>query len=326
MNILVTGGAGYIGSHTCKQLARAGFTPVVYDNLCTGHRDAVRYGPFEEGDILDGDRLDEVFARYRPECVVHFAASAYVGVSVRDPAAYYRNNIVGSLSLLNAMHRGGTDAIVFSSTCATYGIPAELPLVETSPQLPINPYGFTKLAIEHALSDYGHAYGLRWIALRYFNAAGADPEGELGERHDPETHAIPLCIRAAMGTGPRFAVFGTDYPTPDGSAIRDYIHVHDLASAHVLAVGRLRDGAPSAAYNLATGTGTSVLDIVSEVERCTGRKVPVDLAARREGDPPSLYASTDKARAELGWVPRYPSTSDIVSSAVAWELRPAGRP
>ena len=321
MNILVTGGAGYIGSHTCKQLARAGFVPVVYDNLSTGFQEAVRFGPFERGDILDADRLDEVFARYRPACVVHFAASAYVGDSVRDPAAYYRNNIVGSLSLLNAMRRNNVEPIVFSSTCATYGIPTELPLVETAPQAPINPYGFTKLAIEHALSDYGHAYGLRWVALRYFNAAGADPEGELGERHDPETHALPLCIRAALGTGPGFSVFGTDYPTPDGSAIRDYVHVNDLASAHVAAVRRLLDGATGGAYNLGTGNGTSVLEIVAAIERDTGRKVPLTLGPRREGDPPSLYASPDKARAELGWEPVLTSIDDIVGSAVAWELR-----
>ncbi len=321
MKILVTGGAGYIGSHTCKRLARAGFEPVVFDNLSTGFRDAARFGPFEQGDILDAARLDAVMSRHQPAAVVHFAASAYVGDSVREPAAYYRNNIVGSLSLLDAMRRNHVEKIVFSSTCATYGVPDRMPMDETLPQNPINPYGFTKLAIEHALADYGHAYGIAWIALRYFNAAGADPEGELGERHDPETHAIPLCIQAALGTGPGFSVFGTDYPTPDGSAVRDYVHVDDLGDAHVRALRRLLDGEPGGAYNLGTGIGTSVLELVAAVEKATGRKVPLTRGPRREGDPPALYASPLKAAQDLGWHAQYRSIDDIVATAVAWTLR-----
>ena len=321
MKILVTGGAGYIGSHTCKLLARAGMEPVVYDNLCTGHRDAVLFGAFEEGDILDGARLDAVMVRHRPACVVHFAASAYVGDSVRDPAAYYRNNIVGSLSLLDAMRRNDVKRIVFSSSCATYGEPALLPIVETMPQHPINPYGFTKLAIEHALADYGRAYGIGWVALRYFNAAGADPEGALGERHDPETHAIPLCIQAALGQIPAFNVFGSDYSTPDGSAVRDYVHVCDLGDAHVRAVQWLDQGGISGAYNLGTGIGTSVLEIVRAVEAASGRTVPLNVVARREGDPPSLFASAEKARKDLGWRPAFVSVDDVVGTAVAWAMR-----
>ena len=321
MKILVTGGAGYIGGHTCKLLARAGFEPVVYDNLSTGFRDIARFGPFEQGDILDAARLDDVMARHKPAAVVHFAASAYVGDSVRDPAAYYRNNIVGSLSLLDAMRRNGIVNIVFSSTCATYGIPDRTPMDESLPQAPINPYGFTKLAIEHALADYGRAYGIRWIALRYFNAAGADPEGELGERHDPETHAIPLCIRAALGIDSGFNVFGSDYPTPDGSAVRDYVHVNDLGDAHVLALRRLLNGGDSAAYNLGTGIGTSVLELVAAVEKASGRKVPLAIGPRREGDPPSLFASAEKAAHDLGWRAHYRSIDDIVATAVTWALR-----
>ena len=319
MKILVTGGAGYIGSHTCKLLAHAGLEPVVYDNLSTGHRDAVRFGPFEEGDILDGGRLDDVMARHRPACVVHFAGSAYVGESVRDPAAYYHNNVVGSLSLLDSMRRNGVARIVFSSSCATYGVPDTLPIVETTSQNPINPYGFTKLVIERALADYGRAYGIGWVALRYFNAAGADPDGELGERHDPETHALPLCIAAALGTGPAFNVFGADYPTADGSAVRDYVHVSDLGHAHVLAVQWLNNGGVSGAYNLGTGIGTSVLDMVKAIERASGRPVPLNIAARREGDPPALYASADKAGRELGWRPAFLSVDDIAATALAWE-------
>jgi UDP-arabinose 4-epimerase len=318
MKVLVTGGAGYIGSHTCKLLSRAGFDPIVFDNLSTGHRDAVRFGRFEHGDILDGARLDEVFAAHRPDCVVHFAASAYVGESVRDPAVYYRNNIVGSLSLLEAMRRYGVPRLVFSSSCATYGIPDSLPIVETMAQNPINPYGFTKLAIERALADYGRAYGFAWVVLRYFNAAGADPEGDLGERHELETHAIPLCIRAALGLDPYFSVFGSDYPTPDGSAVRDYIHVNDLASAHVEAVKRLMGGGASALYNLATGVGTSVFEIVRAVERKAGHTVPLKVVARRDGDPPALYASGEKAARDLGWRPQYRSVDDIVGTAVSW--------
>lgn len=316
--ILITGGAGYIGSHAAKALAQAGYEPVVYDNLVYGHEDAVKWCPLERGDILDASRLGEVMAKHRPALVMHFAAFAYVGESVADPAKYYLNNLQGSLTLLDSMRAHGVDAIVFSSTCATYGEPATLPIVETTPQVPINPYGFTKLAVERALADYGRAYGLRWAAMRYFNAAGADLDGDLGERHDPETHAIPLAIWAALGLGPSFKVFGSDYPTPDGTAVRDYIHVSDLADAHVRAARYLLDGGESAAFNLATGRGTSVAELLTAVARAVGREVPAERAARRAGDPPALYASARKAEEVLGWTPRFREIDEIVATAVRW--------
>lgn len=319
-NVLVVGGAGYIGSHACKALHKAGYTPVVYDNLVYGHEDAVKWGPFEEGDLLDGARLDEVLARYEPVCVMHFAAYAYVGESVTDPAKYYGNNIAGSLSLLDAMRRNGVDTIIFSSTCATYGEVDTLPIVETLPQNPVSPYGYSKLVVENALRDYGRAYGLKWVAMRYFNAAGLDPEGELGERHDPETHVIPLALLAAMRqTG--FNVFGTDYDTPDGTAIRDYIHVCDLADAHVRAIDYLKNGGESGAFNLATGRGTSVREILSAVEKAVGAPVPVKYAPRRAGDAPILYATGEKARALLGWEPEYTDIDVIVKTAADWFRR-----
>ena len=321
MRILVIGGAGYVGSHACKALGLGGFEPVVFDNLSSGHADAVKWGPLEIGDMLDPDRLDAVFRKYKPELVMHFAAFAYVGESVTDPAKYYRNNVVGTLSLLDAMRRNGVDSIVFSSTCATYGVPESLPITELTPQRPINPYGFTKLVIERALADYEVAYGLRWAAMRYFNAAGCDPDGELGERHAPETHAIPLAILAALGKGPQFKVFGTDYDTEDGSAVRDYVHVSDLASAHVAAIPYLLNGNASQAFNLATGSAVSVLELLRSVERVTGRPVPVELSARRAGDPPALYAVADKARRVLGWQPDHTDIDGIVGSAAAWFTR-----
>jgi UDP-arabinose 4-epimerase len=321
MRVLVAGGAGYIGSHTCKALAKAGYEPIVYDNMVFGHVDAVKWGPLEEGDLLDGARLDEVMRRYEPQVVMHFAAFAYVGESVSDPAKYYRNNVSGSISLMDAMVRNGIDKIVFSSTCATYGVPETLPISEASPQAPINPYGYTKLVVERALADYEHAYGLKWAAMRYFNAAGCDPDGELGEEHDPETHVIPLAIQAALGKGPRFRVFGTDYATADGTAIRDYIHVTDLASAHVKAIPHLLAGGKSQAYNLATGRGTSVLDILRAVEKATGRSVPTDMVGRRAGDPPSLYAVAERARDVLGWEPEFVDLDEIVGSAARWFMR-----
>lgn len=320
MRVIVVGGAGYIGSHTCKALAEAGHEPIVFDNLVYGHADAVRWGPLEVGDIADGDRLDEVFARHRPDAVLHFAAFAYVAESMHSPEKYYNNNVVGSLSLLDAMRRAAVANVVFSSSCATYGVPARLPIDEATPQVPINPYGFTKLVVERALADYGRAHRLNWVALRYFNAAGCDPDGELGERHDPETHAIPCAIAAAFGHGPRFRVFGTDYPTPDGSAQRDYVHVSDLADAHVRAVEHLVGGGASGAFNLATGTPTSVLEIVAAVERATGRPLPVDFDERRPGDPPVLYASASKAREVLGWRPRHETIAGIVDTAVRWYM------
>lgn len=318
--VLVVGGAGYIGSHACKALKVAGYEPVVYDNLVYGHRDAVKWGAFEQGDLLDGRRLDEVFQIYRPSCVMHFAAFAYVGESVTDPAKYYANNVTGSISLLDAMRRNGVDKIIFSSTCATYGEVDTLPITENLPQKPVNPYGFTKLVIEQALSDYGRAYGLRWVALRYFNAAGLDPEGELGERHDPETHAIPLAILAAMRQT-EFNIFGADYDTPDGTAVRDYIHVADLADAHVRAIDYLEKGGESTAFNLATGRGTSVKELVDAVSTAVGRPVPVRFAPRRAGDPPTLFATGQKARDVLGWMPEYTDINHIVKTAADWFVK-----
>jgi UDP-arabinose 4-epimerase len=323
MKVLVTGGAGFIGSHTCKALAQAGHTPIVFDNLSTGHADAVRWGPLHVGDLLDPASLDVAFVAHRPDLVLHFAALAYVGESVTDPARYYRVNVAGTLSLLDAMRRHGVTRIVLSSSCATYGIPAALPISEATPQHPVNPYGFTKLVTERMVADYERAYGTRWIALRYFNAAGADPDGELGERHDPETHAIPLAIGAALGTAPPFSVMGTDYPTPDGSAIRDYVHVTDLADAHLRAVDHLGNGGNSGAFNLATGRGTSVLELIDAVAAVTGRAVPVIRAARRAGDPPALYAKAELAGHVLGWRPRFIEIAPMVATAARWFVKPA---
>ena len=262
-----------------------------------------------------------MFDEYKPELVLHFAAFAYVGESVSDPEKYYTNNIGGTVSLLSAMRRAGVGKIVFSSTCATYGVPEQLPIVETTPQNPINPYGYSKLVIERALADFEHAYGMNWIALRYFNAAGSDADGDLGERHDPETHAIPLAIWAALGTGGQFNVFGTDYDTPDGSAVRDYIHVADLADAHVKAAAHLLGGGKSGAFNLGTGRGTSVLEMLRAVEKATGREVPAQFAPRRAGDPPSLTADASKVRRELGWEPRYTDINEIVDTAARWFMK-----
>jgi UDP-arabinose 4-epimerase len=304
-----------------ERVLEAGYVPVVYDNLVNGHRDAIKWGPFEHGDIRDGWRLDAVLRAHRPSCVMHFAAYAYVGESVVDPSIYYNNNVAGTISLLDAMRRNDVDQLVFSSTCATYGVPTHLPVTEDTPQRPINPYGHTKLVIERMLADYQRAYGLKWASMRYFNAAGADPDGELGERHAPETHAIPLAIAAALGTGPRFKIFGTDYDTPDGSAVRDYVHVQDLADAHVAAIRYLDSGKESGAFNLATGAGTSVLEMLKAVEKAVGIPVPADLCPRRAGDPPALYAVAGKARRELGGSPRFATLEDIVATAEAWFTR-----
>jgi UDP-arabinose 4-epimerase len=320
-SILVTGGAGYIGSHACKALARAGYVPVVYDNLSRGHREAVRWGPLVEGDIGDRAQLRRAFAEYRVTAVMHFAAYAYVGESVADPALYYRNNLTGTLALLDAMREAEVREIVFSSTCATYGTPDTLPLRETAPQNPVNPYGETKLAMERALHWYGRAYGLRAVSLRYFNAAGADPDGELGEDHDPETHLVPLVLRAALGQGPAVEIFGTDYPTPDGTAIRDYIHVDDLAAAHLRALERLRAGGGSIALNLGTGLGHSVREVLAAAEAVSGRKVPAHAAPRRPGDPPALVADPSLAAEVLGWRANCSGIEEIVGSAFAWHAR-----
>src|SRR5690606_2801742 len=286
MRILVTGGAGYIGSHTARLLAEAGHEPVVFDDLSQGHDWAVRWGPLEIGSLADRARLDEVLRSTRVEAVVHFAARALVGESMTNPAAYFETNTLGTFNLLEAMRSAGVGTLVFSSTCATYGDPIRVPIDETHPQAPVNPYGESKLMVERMLRWYGEAYGLRWIALRYFNAAGADPNGEIGEVHDPETHLIPLVIEGTLGRRPPVRVFGSDYPTPDGTAIRDYIHVVDLADAHLRALERLGAGTPSQALNLGTGRGHSVREVIETVRAVSNRDVPFEPAPRRAGDPP----------------------------------------
>jgi UDP-arabinose 4-epimerase len=324
--VLVTGGAGYIGSHACKALAQAGFAPVAYDNLVYGHPWAVKWGPLEIGDILDRSRLDEVIRRYRPAAVLHFAAYAYVGESVQDPAKYYRNNVGGTLTLLEAMKDHGIGNVVFSSTCATYGVPHKVPIAEDHPQQPINPYGMSKLMIERMLEDFRRAYGLRYAALRYFNAAGADAEGEIGEDHEPETHLIPLVLAAALGQRSCVEVYGTDYPTADGTAVRDYIHVTDLADAHVSALKQLLTSGDSIALNLGTGSGYSVRDIIATAERVTRRTVPYREAPRRAGDPPVLVADAAHGARMLDWTPRRSGIEEIIRTAWNWHLAHASAP
>lgn len=318
MNILVTGGAGYIGSHCCKALAEAGLTPIAYDNLARGHRWAVKWGPFEQGDICDRSRLLDVMKRHRPSAVIHFAAHAYVGESVMDPLSYYQNNVVGSLVLLGAMRDADVRNIVFSSSCATYGIPDYLPIREDHPQRAINPYGNTKICVERMLRDFDAAYGLRSTSLRYFNAAGADEDGEIGEDHEPETHLIPLAIRAALTRECVLEIYGADYSTPDGTAIRDYVHVMDLANAHVAALRYLTDGGPSTALNLGTGRGYSVRQVIECVERIGGRSIPARVVGRRPGDPAELVADPSRAYAVLGWHARYSALETIVETAWQW--------
>ncbi len=321
MRVLVTGGAGYVGAHACKALAAAGHTPIVFDNLTQGRAEAVRWGPLEIGDLSDAARLDHVFRAHAPEAVMHFAALSVVADSVADPALYYMANIGGTLGLLAAMRRGGGDTIGFSPTAPRYGPPQNSPLGGGAPPAPINPYGFSKLVIERAFADYQRAYGLKWCALRYFNAAGADPDGEIGEAHDPETHVLPLAIRAALGHGGAFRLFGEDYPTPDGTCVRDYVHVADLADAHVAALDYLAGGGAPAAFNLGSGEGASVRQILAAIGRAVGRDVPLQTAPRRPGDPPALVADPARAMAALGWRPRLSGLDDIVRTAVAWHRR-----
>jgi UDP-arabinose 4-epimerase len=316
---LVTGGAGFIGSHTCKALAAQGFLPVAFDDLSRGHADFVRWGPLVQGDILDVIALNTVFERYRPTAVIHFAALAYVGESMSRPLAYYRVNVAGLINVIEAMLRYGIHTIVFSSSCATYGIPDRQPIAENAPQRPINPYGHSKLAGEQILADVRTAEEMRVAVLRYFNAAGADPEGELVERHNPETHVIPLAIDAATGQGPPLQIFGTDYPTADGTCERDFIHVSDLATAHVQALRLLNASNPSLTVNLGTGKSTSIRRIIEAVERVTSRAVPVIHAARRPGDPPVLVAEPSRARDLIGFEPRFSDIDTIV--ATAWRAR-----
>ena len=321
MSILVIGGAGYVGSHTCKALAAAGMNPVTLDNLSTGHVWAVRWGPLVVADFADRQALQETFARYEVDTVVHFAAQSLVGESVRSPRTYYANNLVKTLALLDTMLDAGVHRIVFSSTCAVYGVPQTELLDESHPQNPVNPYGETKLAIERVMRWYGEAYGLQWMALRYFNAAGADAEGEIGEVHQPETHLIPLAIDAAMHPDRPLPVYGTDYPTPDGTAIRDYIHVTDLADAHVRAIRRVAEGSARMSLNLGTGQGHSVREVVAAIEKGSGRRVAHVDAPRRQGDPPKLVAAAMRAESELGWRPAESSLDNIVQSAYRWKSR-----
>ena len=316
--ILVTGGAGYIGAHACKALSKAGYEPVAYDNLVYGHREAVRWGPFIEGDLADRALLAETVARHQISAVMHFAAYAYVGESIEKPEKYFHNNVVNSLGLMEAMLAAGVKQMVFSSTCATYGLPASMPIREDTPQHPVNPYGESKLMIERALYWHGLAHGLRHVALRYFNAAGADPEGETGEHHDPETHLIPLVLDAALGRRAQIDIYGKDYDTPDGTAIRDYIHVTDLAAAHVQALAYLERGGASVALNLATGQGHSVREVIAAAERITGRRIPRREVERRPGDPPCLVADATLANRTLGWTPRVSDLDTIIATAWAW--------
>ena len=317
--ILVTGGAGFIGSHTCKALAAAGLLPITFDNLARGHADSVQWGPLVVGDILDPTALDDAFKQYRPKAVIHFAGLAYVGESFSEPLRYYSANASGIVNLLDAMVRNGTDKIVFSSSCTTYGLPGALPISESAPQLPISPYGRSKLVCEQILKDAASAHNLRFAIFRYFNACGADPSGDLAERHDPETHLIPLAIDATTGKGPPLAIFGADYPTSDGTCERDFIHVSDLASAHVQAIRYLDTDGPSFELNLGSGRAYSVLEVVSAVERIVGRTAPVKWAARRPGDPPTLFSDPTQAQRRLGFSPQYSDLETIISTT--WRSR-----
>jgi UDP-glucose-4-epimerase GalE len=317
MNILVTGGAGYVGSHTVKLLTSNGHEVVVYDNLSNGHRRAVLNAELVVGDLLDAARLGDLMSRGRFDAVMHFAALAYVGESVTQPAKYYQNNVVGTLSLLEAMRVAGVKRIVFSSTCATYGEPQHVPIAEDHPQSPVNPYGFTKLAIERTLADFTHAYGFGYAALRYFNAAGAAADGAIGEDHDPESHLIPIALQVALGQRESLQVFGDDYPTPDGTCIRDYVHVDDLATAHLAALEMLEPGS-EIKLNLGIGQGASVREVIATCQAVTGRAIPTQVAPRRPGDPPELVADPRRARAVLDWEPAYMSLKPIIETAWRW--------
>jgi UDP-arabinose 4-epimerase len=323
--ILVTGGAGYVGSHCCKAFASAGWRVVVFDNLFRGWRDMVKWGPLIEGDILDRSALDAAFAQAKPDVVAHFAALTYVGESVADPGLYYRNNSFGAFNLLEAMRAAGVNKLIFSSTAATYGVPHQTPMPEEHPQLPINPYGWSKLFVERMMADYAAAYDLRYAALRYFNAAGADADGEVGERHEPETHVIPLAARGALRDDYEFTIFGDDFDTRDGTCVRDYIHVSDLGRAHAAAADYLLGGGAAMAFNLGTGHGTTVKEIADAIETVSGRPLPRRIGPRRAGDPPVLVASNARAKAILGWTPTQSSIDEIVQSAWAWAQKDDAR-
>ncbi len=319
MKVLIVGGAGYIGSHVAKHLALQGMEPVVLDVLSRGSRAALKWGPFYEGSCGSRPILDRVFSENAIEAVMHFAAFAYVGESVERPDLYYGNNVAAALTLLDAMVAHGVRHFVFSSSCATFGEALSLPIDETHPQHPINPYGRTKLMVERILADYDRAFGLRSCVFRYFNAAGCDPEGEIGENHDPETHLIPLVLESLGGRGPAISIFGTDYPTPDGTCLRDYVHVNDLAEAHRLGLQKLLETGHSEDYNLGNGNGFSVREVVAAAERVTGLRASVIEKPRRPGDPPALVGSSAKARAILGWKPHYTDLEEIIRTAWLWE-------
>lgn len=315
--IVLTGGAGYVGSHAAKALAEAGCLPVVVDNLSRGHREFVRWGPLEAGDLRERDFIAEAIAKWRPRGVMHFAALAYVGESVSDPAAYYANNVSGTVNLLDACRTAGVDRIVFSSSCAVYGVPDRLPVTEESPRSPVSPYGSSKAMAEDVIADCCAAYGMRAVSLRYFNAAGADLDGDLWEWHEPETHLIPLAIGAALGMGPPLRLFGDDYPTPDGTCVRDYVHVGDIAEGHLAALRYLEAGGASASVNLGSGAGHSNRHVLDAVGKAMGRAVPVRVEPRRPGDPPALVADREEAYRLLGWQPRLSDLDTIVRTAAA---------
>ena len=326
--ILVTGGAGYIGSHAVLALQQAGYTVVILDNLVYGHQDivdTVLKTKLIVGDTNDRALLDDIFSTHQIDAVMHFAAYAYVGESVSDPGKYYRNNVTGTLTLLDAMVDAGIKKFVFSSTCATYGVPKAVPIVEEHPQDPINPYGATKLMVERMLADFDHAHDVKAVCFRYFNAAGADPEGRLGEDHNPETHLIPLVLQTALGTRESISIFGTDYPTPDHTCVRDYIHVSDLADAHVLGMEYLLNGGDSAKFNLGNGNGFSVKEVIEAARTVTGHPIPAVECDRRPGDPPSLVGSAEKARTILGWNPQYPDIESIIQHAWVWHQQRHGQ-
>jgi UDP-glucose 4-epimerase len=317
-NVLVTGGAGYIGSHACKALAAAGFTPVTFDNFVTGWRDAVKFGPMVEGDLLNRAEIDAAFAEFKPVAVMHFAALSQVGDSMVQPGLYWRNNVQGSLNLIEAAVEANCKNFVFSSTCATYGDHDNIVLDENTVQLPINAYGASKRAIEDILRDFEVAHGLKNVIFRYFNVAGADPDGEVGEFHQPETHLVPLMLDAIDGKRDALTIFGTDYDTPDGTCIRDYVHVCDLIDAHVLGLNWLLDGKPSRVFNLGTGTGFSVREVIDRSREVTNRAVPIKEGARRPGDCTKLVSGSTRAAAELGWAPKRSTMSQMISDAWRW--------
>jgi UDP-glucose 4-epimerase len=319
MTILITGGAGYIGSHCVTLLQQANQPIVVVDTLSNGHRPLAQGAVLEQVSILNTDAITALLLKHQVTAVMHFAAFAYVGESCEDPSKYYHNNVLGTLSLLDAMRAANVNQLIFSSTCATYGIPHHIPITEDTPQQPVNPYGYTKLAVEHMLRDFSTAYGLKFLAFRYFNAAGADPDCRTGEWHEPETHLIPLALQAITGDAPPLKVFGTDYPTPDGTCVRDYIHVLDIAKAHIMGLDYLRAGGASDFLNIGTGNGYSVKQILDQCEKTTGKPVPHSFAPRRPGDPPELVANPAKIKATLGWHPEWSRLDTIIQTAWAWE-------